>query len=101
MHSGSRMLRYLPAAVLLSLLALASPAMAMEPARHSADGGCPPAAEAAGDPATAESAASPAKAPALATPPSSQPPQRRTLSSGGEATRVPLRWHSFVPGMFM
>ena len=91
---------YLPFAVLLSALALAAPAMAMEPARHSADGGCPPADTAGTESAATEPAASPAKVPALAPAPSSQPPQRRTLS-GGEARRVPLRWHSFVPGMFM
>lgn len=93
--------RCLLSAVLFAALGLAAPAMAMEPARHSADGGCPGTNEAT-DPehTAAEPAAAPAKAPALSPPPSQQAPQRRTLSKG-EATRVPLRWHSFVPGMFM
>jgi hypothetical protein len=93
--------RYLLIAALLSALALAAPALAVEPARHSADGGCPsPADPAESTAASAGTALTPAKSPALAPPPGSQPPQRRSLSTG-EGTRVPLRWHSFVPGMFM
>lgn len=94
------MLRHpLRSILLLSALSLSGLAWAGEPARHSADGGCPAAAT---EPATDEAASTPAAGPEVqvAPPPRSQPPQRRSLT-GGERTRVPLRWHSFVPGMFM
>lgn len=90
----------LPSLTLLSALVLGGPALAVEPARHSADGGCPAAAaEADAADATTAPVAGP-ETQSVPAPASSQPPQRRTLSSG-ERTRVPLRWHSFVPGMFM